>query len=77
VQPGLHGADRRADDLGDLGQRMPGVMVQDEDRSMFRRQPSERAVQGVPVVDRDCRVGSARSVDRQDPDMGAPAPMPA
>ena len=56
---------------------MPGVVVQDEDRAMFRRQAPERAVEGVPVVDRDRRVGSARSVDRQDPDIGAPASMPA
>ena len=41
-----------------------------------RRQPRERAIEGVPVVDRDHRVGPARSVDRQDPDPGAPSPMP-
>ena len=55
----------------------PGVVVQDEDRAMLRRQPLEGAIEGVPVVDRDHRVGPARSVDRQDPDVGAPAPMPA
>ena len=32
------------------------------------RQPQERAIEGVPVVDRDRRVGAARSVDRQRPD---------
>ena len=53
------------------------VVVQDEDRAMLRRQPPEGAIEGVPVVDRDHRIGSARSVDRQDPDAGAPAPVPA
>ena len=77
MQPRLHGSDGGADDLGDLRERKPGVVMQDEDRAMLRRQPREGAIEGVPVVDRDSRVGSARSVDRQDPDVGAPAPMPA
>src|SRR4029079_7262977 len=77
MQPGLHRADRDADDVGDLGQRESGVVMQDEYRAMLWRQALEGAVEGVPVVDRDCRVGSARSVDRQDPDVGAPAPVAA
>ena len=53
MQPGLHGPDRDADDGGDLGQLEAGVVVQDEDRAVLRRQPFERSVEGVPVVDRD------------------------
>src|SRR5688572_1542255 len=51
--------------------------MQDKDRAMLWRQALEGAVEGVPVVDRDRRVGSVRSVDRKDPDVGAPAPIPA
>lgn len=76
MQPRLHGTDGGTDDLGDLRERKPGVVVQDEDRAMLRRQPHEGAIECVTVVDRDRRIGSARSVDRQDPDVGAPAPIP-
>ena len=76
MQAGLHRADRDTDDVGDLGQWKSRMVVQDEDRAMLRRQPLEGAIEGVPVVDRDHRVGSARSVDRQDPDAAAPAPVP-
>src|SRR5688572_14927784 len=51
--------------------------MQDEDRAMLRRQPSKGTIEEVPVVDRDARVGAARSVDRQDPDPTGPPPMAA
>ena len=77
VQAGLYGPDRDADDLGDLGQGQARVVMQDEDRAMVRREPGERAIERVAVVDRDGGVGPTRSVDRQRPDAGGPAPMPA
>ncbi|MEA2549270.1 MAG: hypothetical protein QOE42_1868 [Chloroflexota bacterium] len=75
VEAGLHGSDGRADDLGDLRERKSRVVMQDEDRAMLRRQPQERAIEGVPVVDRDGRVDAARSVDRQRADSGDPSPV--
>jgi hypothetical protein len=51
------------------------MMVQDEDRAMLRFQPQERAIEGVPVVDRDRWVGADRSVERQRPDTRCPSPM--
>ena len=56
---------------------MPGVVVQDEDRALLRREPFERAIEGIPVDDRDHRIRPARSVDRQDRDPRAPAAVAA
>jgi hypothetical protein len=75
MQARLHRADRDTDDVGDLRQWKSRMVVQDEDRAVLRTQPLEGAIEGVPVVDRDHRVGSARPVDRQDPDATAPAPV--
>ena len=76
VESGLDGARRHADDLGDRGQRQADVVVQDEDRAMLRRESEEGALERVPVVDRDGRVGATRSVDRELTDPLAPAPIP-
>jgi hypothetical protein len=37
VEPGLHRADRHADDFGDGGERHPDVVMQDDDRAMLGR----------------------------------------
>jgi hypothetical protein len=77
MEPGLHCAEGHADDVGDLPERQPGVVMQHEDRAVLGRQTPERAIQRVPVVDRDDGVGSTRSVDRQDPDARGPSTMAA
>src|SRR4029079_13396012 len=53
VQPGLHRGDGCDADLGDIGKGKPGVVVQDEDRAVLRRETLECTVEGVTVVDRD------------------------
>ncbi len=63
VQPGLDRADRHADDVGDVGELEPGVVVQNEDGSVLRRQTSERTIERVPVVDREHGIDAARSVE--------------
>ncbi len=60
-------AGRDAERLGDLGGLVPQVVVQDEDRPLFGRQPAEPAVKLVPVGDGEQIVGCGRSVDRQYP----------
>ena len=46
--------------------------MEDDDRAVLRRQLPECALQGIAIVDRDDFVRSARSVDRERPDVGAP-----
>src|SRR3954447_12856571 len=77
MEPGFHRSHRDADDVGDLGERVSGVVMQDEDRAVLWRQPRERTIEGVPVVDRDRRIRPTRSVDREDRDPGDPASMAA
>ena len=77
VEPGFHRPDRDADDVGDGRERHPGVVVQDDDRAVLRRQAHERPLKGVTVVDGHRRIGPPRPVDRQCPDMAAPMPVPA
>jgi hypothetical protein len=76
MESGLHGSERDANDLGDRGQRHPDVVMQDEDGALFGREPSEGALERIPVIDRDVGIRSRRPVDRQDPDATAPAPVP-
>ena len=68
MEAGLHRADGHANDVGDLRHGKSRMVVQDENRPLLRCQPQERAIEGIPVVDRDSRVGADRSVDRQHPD---------
>ena len=51
MEPRLDGADGHTDDVGDLGQRKTGVVVEDEDRAVLRRQARERALQAVAILD--------------------------
>ena len=75
MESGLHGPDRHAEDVGDVGQGKPHVVVQDEDRPVLGRQPAERSIEAVAIVHRDGRIGTARSVDRQRRDVGDPSPV--
>ena len=66
--------DRDAEGLGDLGQRQPEVVVQDEDSPVLDRHAPEGAIERIALDDRDKAVGTDRPVDRQDPDVGRPRP---
>ena len=66
---------RDAERLGDLGGRVPEVVVQYEDRPLFGRQPAEPAVKLVPVGDGEQVIGRGRSVDRQHAKVRCPAAL--
>ena len=75
MEPRAGGAGRDAERLGDLRRRVPEVVVQDEDRPLFGREPAEPTFEQVPVGDREQLVGSGRSVDRQDPQVRGSAAL--
>ena len=52
VEAGAGRADRDAEDVGDLGERQAGVVLEDEDRPLLRREPAEAALELVAVGDR-------------------------
>ena len=61
MHPGMHGADRQPQGIGDLAGRHVHVVVQDEHRPVVHRQATEATLQLVPVDDglevtRRCRV---------------------
>ena len=60
MDAGLDRADRDIERLGDLGMAHPEVVVQDEDRSLFRRQAPEGPFQLIAVVDGQERIGWIR-----------------
>src|SRR4051812_14709161 len=47
-------------------------MREDEDRSLFDRQSPEGAIEQISIVERERLVGSSRSVDRKDSNVGVP-----
>ena len=51
MQSGAGCAGRDAEKLGDLHQRQPEIVVQDEDRALLDREPAEGPLQFVAVVD--------------------------
>ena len=51
VQSGAGRARGDAEELGDLHERQPEVVVQDEDRPLLDREPAERPLQFVAVGD--------------------------
>jgi hypothetical protein len=46
---------------------------EDEDHSLFGREPAEAAIEPVTVIDRDRLVRPTRSIDREDTDIRVPA----
>ena len=75
VQSGSGGPGWNAEGLGDLGRGVPEVVMQDENRPLLGREPSEPAVQLVPMGDGQELVGGGRSVDRQHPELHRPASL--
>ena len=62
--------------LGDLHERQPEVVVQDEDRPLVDREPAERPLQFVAVGDGGAAVRGRRPIDGQDPDVRRPLASP-
>src|SRR4051794_16804352 len=71
------GAGRDAEGVGNLDQGQPEVVVQYEDRPLFRRQPPEPPLELVAIGDLASPVLDLRPVDRQEADVGAPVSLPA
>lgn len=70
VESGAGRPRRDPEDLGDLRRSEPFVVMEDEDRPLFRRQPPEPAFELVPVGEREQLIGRRRTVHRQDPQVG-------
>ena len=62
--------------LGDLHERQPEVVVQDEDRPLVDREPAERPLQFVAVGDGVASIRGRWPVDGQDADVGDPMACP-
>ncbi len=70
------GPGRDAEQLGDLDQGQPEVVVQDENRPLFDREPAICPLQFVAVGDGVGLVRGRRPANRQDPDVGRPVASP-
>ncbi len=62
--------------LGDLHERQPEVVVQDEDRPLIDREPAERPLQFVAVGDGVAAVRGRWPIHGHDPDVRRPAASP-
>ena len=62
--------------LGDLHERQPEVVVQDEDRPLVDREPAERPLQFVTVGDGGSAVLGRWPIEGQDPDVRRPLASP-
>jgi hypothetical protein len=67
-------AGRDAEGVGDLGKRQTHVVMEHEYRPVFDGQPLEGSVERVAIDNGDQPIGSRRSVDGKDPDVGRPCP---
>ncbi len=76
VQSGSGRARGDLQHLGDLHERQPEVVVQDEDRPLIHRKAPEGALQFVAVGDGGRLVRCRRPVDGQDSDVGRPLASP-
>ena len=56
--------------LGDLHERQPEVVVQDEDRTLVDRKLAERPLQLVAVGDGGAAIGRRQPFEGQDSDVG-------
>jgi hypothetical protein len=75
VEPGTGRAARDAEGLGDLGGCVPEVVVQNEDRPLFGRQPAEPTLEQVPVGDGKELIRAGRSVHWQNTKIRGPATL--
>jgi hypothetical protein len=75
MKSGTGRSGRDIEGLGDLGRRVPEVVMQNEDRPLLGRQPSEPAFEQVPIGHGYEVIRSGRSVDRQHPEMGGSATL--
>jgi len=64
------------EDLGDLYERQPEVVVQDEDRPLLDRELPERAFQLVAIGKGGAAIRCRWPGHRQDPDVGSPVTGP-
>ena len=76
VEAGPRGPFGDAQGRRDLRERIPEVVVQDDDRPLLRCQPAEGVLELVPVDDGARHVGRVEEVSMgDDPDAGDPSPL--
>ena len=75
VESGAGRARRDAEGLGNLGRGVAQEVMQDEDRPLVGRQPTEPALELIPIGDREQVIGCGRSVDRQHPQVHGSATL--
>ena len=74
MKAGLGGPDRDVEAIRYLGQRQIEVVVEDEHGPLLEGQPPEGSFELVPILDGERVVGAVGALDRQDSDLGRPAP---
>jgi hypothetical protein len=74
MKPGPRGPDGNPEGGRNLGQRMPQVVMEHDDRALLRRQTAEGALEGVTVRDGVRRVGIGGRFETNDPDPGGESP---
>ena len=72
MEPRSGGPGRDAEQLGDLDQGQPDVVVQHEDRALLDRQPAESPLQLVAIGQDGAAVRGRWAVERQAADLGGP-----
>jgi hypothetical protein len=77
VESGSDRARRDAEDIGNHRGLVPEVIAEDEDGSLLRRKPAERAVDDVSIDDARELVGCRGAVEGQNLEMGVPASVTA
>lgn len=77
MELGSDGASGSAKDVGDLARLVSEVVAKDEDRSLVRRQPSERSIQLIAVRHAEELVRRGWPIDRENAQIGDPTPLAA
>ena len=75
MKSGAGGPRRDPERVGDLGGRVPLVVVEHEDRTLFGRQAAKPAFELVPVGDAQDVVRCSRTIDREQSQVGDPPPL--
>jgi hypothetical protein len=76
MKSGPRSPDRNPEGRRDLHERVPKVVVEDDDGPMFRRQPAERLLECLPIDDGVRRIGR-NAPDFEDAEFRRPAARPS
>ena len=68
MHAGLDGPEGNAESLGNLGQRKPEVVVEDQHGALFDGEPPEGAFELVAMFDGQVLVGPVHGLDGEEPD---------